>query len=66
MKSLKKWVGLSRKEQLAFKVSAALEKEIESYYFGLYANRWLPDTRRDWGTPSRILMQLMRWRESLQ
>ena len=51
VKSLKKWVGLSRKEQLAFKVSAALEKEIESYYFGLYANRWLPDTRRDWGHP---------------
>lgn len=40
---------MSRKEQLVFKVSVALEKEIESYYFGLYANRWLPDTRRDWG-----------------
>jgi hypothetical protein len=49
VKPLKKWVGMSRKEQLAFKVSVALEKEIESYYFGLYANRWLPDTRRDWG-----------------
>ncbi|HDS1819673.1 TPA: alkaline phosphatase family protein [Pseudomonas putida] len=51
VKALKKWVGLSRKEQLAFKVSAALEKEIESYYFELYAKRWLPDTRRDWGHP---------------
>ena len=49
VKPLKKWVGMSRKEQLAFKVSVALETEIESYYFGLYANRWLPDTRRDWG-----------------
>jgi hypothetical protein len=49
VKPLKKWVGLSRKEQLAFKVSGALDKEIEAYYFGLYANRWLPDTRRDWG-----------------
>jgi hypothetical protein len=49
VKPLKKWVGMSRKEQLAFKVGVALEKEIESYYFGLYANRWLPDTRRDWG-----------------
>jgi hypothetical protein len=47
--ALKKWVGLSRKEQLAFKVGVTLDKEIESYYFGLYAKRWLPDTRRDWG-----------------
>jgi hypothetical protein len=49
LKPLKKWVGMARKDQLAFKVSAALEKEIESYYFGLYASRWLPDARRDWG-----------------
>lgn len=49
VKPLKQWVGLSRKDQLKFKVNAALEQEIESYYFDLYAKRWLPDTRRDWG-----------------
>jgi len=49
VKSLKQWVGMSRKDQLKFKMNAALEQEIESYYFELYAKRWLPDTRRDWG-----------------
>ena len=48
--ALKAWVGLSRQAQLSFKVSAALEREIESYYFGLYATRWLPTKRRTWGS----------------
>lgn len=45
---LKHWVGMSRDEQLRFKVSATLEREIEAYYFGLYAKRWLPQKRRPW------------------
>ncbi|EJN31878.1 hypothetical protein PMI35_01159 [Pseudomonas sp. GM78] len=49
VKPLKKWVGMARKEQLTYEVSAALEKEIESYYFEHYAQRWLAKTRRDWG-----------------
>ncbi len=48
VKALKRWVGLSRSEQLKFKVSKTLEREIEAYYFGLYSKRWLPDTRRPW------------------
>lgn len=52
--TLRHWVGLSRKEQLAFKVSKALAQEIESYYLGLYRKRWLPPTRRPWGAvPNR-------------
>lgn len=49
IKALKDWVALSRPEQLSFKVTKTLEKEIESYYFGLYSRRWLPKSRRDWG-----------------
>src|SRR5690606_17890055 len=49
IKALKRWVGLSRKEQLAFKLTKTLEKEIESYYFGLYSSRWLPESRQQWG-----------------
>lgn len=47
---LKQWVGMSRDKQLTFVVSATLEKEIEDYYFGLYARRWLPASRKPWGT----------------
>jgi len=32
--ALKQWVGLARAQQLEFKVSQALEDEIEAYYFG--------------------------------
>lgn len=48
---LKQWVGLSRAKQLSFVVTATLEKEIEDYYFGLYARRWLPQSRLPWGSP---------------
>lgn len=48
--TLKHWVSLSRQEQLDFKVNAALEREIEQYYFTLYRQRWLPEKRRPWGT----------------
>lgn len=55
IKPLKQWVGLARREQLDRKVGTALEQEIESYYFELYAKRWLPETRRDWGKgPSNL------------
>lgn len=47
--ALKTWVGLSRKEQLAFKVAKTLDKEIENYYFSLYSRRWLSESRRQWG-----------------
>jgi hypothetical protein len=47
---LKHWVGLARSKQLAFPVTQTLEKEIEDYYFSLYAKRWLPPTRKPWGT----------------
>lgn len=46
---LQQWVGLSRSEQLTFPVTPALDKEIEDYYFSLYARRWLPAARRPWG-----------------
>lgn len=45
---LKAWVALPREEQLTFKVSAALESRIESYYFKLYKERWLPKGRLAW------------------
>jgi hypothetical protein len=48
IKQLKDWVGLSRKEQLKFKVPKSLEREIETYYYHLYCKRWLPDTRSSW------------------
>ncbi|WP_334188301.1 alkaline phosphatase family protein [Noviherbaspirillum sp.] len=50
LEPLKRWVGLSRDEQLSFKVSASLEKAIEAYYFDQYSKRWLPEKRRPWGT----------------
>ncbi|AWP75542.1 alkaline phosphatase family protein [Bordetella bronchiseptica] len=46
--ALKQWVGLARAQQLEFKVSQALEDEIEAYYFGLYSRRWLPPSRAPW------------------
>lgn len=49
--ALKKWVGLARKEQLKFKVTPALDTQVEAYYFDLYSTRWLPDKRRDWDHP---------------
>ena len=55
LKPLKRWVGLARKEQLRFKVSAALERDIERYYFNLYADRWLPASRKGWGRPQSSL-----------
>lgn len=48
IKELKEWVSKSRKEQLAFEVSEALDRTIEAYYFSLYAQRWLPDGRPGW------------------
>lgn len=50
IKGLNQWVGLSRKEQLKFRVTKTLEREIENYYLGLYSRRWLPKSRRRWGS----------------
>lgn len=50
---LKRWVGLSRKKQLEFKVSASLQQSIDSYYLELYSQRWLPKTRSAWGKDRR-------------
>lgn len=50
IKELKNWVGLSRKNQLDYKVSKKLEKDIESYYFNLYSSRWLPQSRKPWAS----------------
>jgi len=52
---LKEWVALPRKEQLAFKVSPALERRIESYYLKLYKERWLPKGRSAWSDPEPSL-----------
>lgn len=49
IKPLKRWVAMAREDQLNFQVSASLAQEIEAYYFELYAKRWLPESRRDWG-----------------
>ena len=49
IKALRQWVSLPRQTQLDFKVSAALEREIEAYYFQLYKKRWLPAERQAWG-----------------
>ncbi|SHE80618.1 PhoD-like phosphatase [Lampropedia hyalina DSM 16112] len=46
---LKAWVGLSRQEQLGFRVNKELEGQIEHYYFSLYSSRWLGRKRRAWG-----------------
>jgi hypothetical protein len=48
--ALKHWVSLSRQDQLAFKVPAALERDIEEYYFTLYRQRWLPEKRKPWNS----------------
>ena len=55
IKALNQWVALPRQAQLEFKVSAALEREIEAYYFGLYKQRWLPTGRKPWGSPETTL-----------
>jgi len=47
---LKHWVGLSRSKQLSFAVTPTLDKEIQDYYFSLYAKRWLPPARKPWAT----------------
>ena len=46
IKPLKRWIGLTRDEQLRYPVDAALEREIEDYYLRLYADRWLRRTAR--------------------
>lgn len=55
LKPLKGWIGLPRKEQLEFPVSAALEKKIEAYYINLYSTRWMPAQRKAWGSKERTL-----------
>lgn len=46
---LKRWVSLSRSDQLRFKVTKTLKKKVQNYYWELYSERWLPKARKDWG-----------------
>jgi Hypothetical protein len=55
IKLLKRWIGLTREEQLQYPVDADLEKEIEDYYFRLYSERWLPHARSGWGSADKPL-----------
>lgn len=55
IKQLKAWIGLPREKQLTYPVSTSLEKEIESYYVGLYSSRWLLKERSPWGSKSKSL-----------
>ena len=50
--ALRDWVALPRKEQLDFKVSGSLERDIESYYLGLYRKRWLTQSQRRGSAPA--------------
>lgn len=53
--ALRQWVALPRKAQLDFKVTKALEREIEAYYLGLYKQRWLPIDRKPWSSATAAL-----------
>lgn len=53
IKALKRWVRLSRKEQLGFRVTRTLARQIEAYYFELYLERWLPRERHGWSSGKR-------------
>lgn len=53
--ALRQWVALPRKVQLDFKVTKALEREIEAYYLGLYKQRWLPIDRKPWSSATAAL-----------
>lgn len=55
IKALRKWVALPRQAQLDFKVTKALEREIEAYYQGLYKQRWLPSERQPWSSVTATL-----------
>lgn len=55
IKLLKKWIGLPRKEQLKYTVSAALERKIEDYYIDFYLSRWLPNNHAPWGSVHKTL-----------
>jgi hypothetical protein len=55
IKTLRQWVALPRQAQLDFKVTKALEREIEAYYFGLYKARWLPGERKPWSSATASL-----------
>lgn len=52
---LREWVAMPRAQQLAFKVSAALEAEIAAYYLDLYPQRWLPQHRKPWSAATPTL-----------
>jgi hypothetical protein len=50
LEALRNWVSMSRQEQLSFKVSEKLAIQLEDYYLNLYSRRWLPVTRKAWGS----------------
>ena len=62
IKPLKRWIGLTRDEQLRYPVDAALEREIEDYYLRLYADRWLRKDRAPWGGGRRRWTPPRPWR----
>lgn len=55
VKALRQWIALPRQAQLDFKVTKALEREIEAYYLGLYKQRWLPGDRQPWSSATGAL-----------
>lgn len=46
--ALKSWLGLSRDEQVKYKLPTAARQGIEDYYVKLYADRWLPPALKRW------------------
>ena len=48
---LKTWTKLSRKKQIAFRVSPTLRNKIDSYYLSLYRERWMGKKRQRFSTP---------------
>lgn len=55
IKQLKAWVAMPRHKQLAFRVSAALDRKIEDFYLDYYSNRWLQQERAPWGAARKTL-----------
>ena len=55
IEALRQWVALPRADQLSFPVTAALDKKIADYYFGLYRQRWLPKDRGSWSAQTPAL-----------
>ncbi|WP_373766496.1 hypothetical protein [Glaesserella sp.] len=55
IKLMKKWIGMSRQDQLKYRVPEKLDKEIESYYIHHYCESWLSKDRNPWGAKTKTL-----------